>query len=191
MYDWRGMAEIVARKLVEKGQERILQRIFDGVTSDLTLDVSDYKESDEHKLLHLVWQKFPRNRSIVEGQKTIISSSTQTTVDSDMGRLNFQGNSSKSDAPWVGKKKEPLEPSNDDSASISDSVSSGCFYSIGQSRKIRYPDSKAPIRLSNRFKCLENAERSENSYKNSGIGDRKSSGSSREGWRRGSPKAFK
>ncbi len=39
------MAEIVARKLVENGQERILQRLFDGVTSDLTLDVSDYKET--------------------------------------------------------------------------------------------------------------------------------------------------
>ncbi len=73
------MAEIVARKLVENGQERILQRIFDGVTSDLTLDVSDYKESDEHKLLHLVWRKFPRKRSTAYGQKTDTSDFIQTT----------------------------------------------------------------------------------------------------------------
>ncbi|MCP3664181.1 MAG: hypothetical protein GY696_17100 [Gammaproteobacteria bacterium] len=79
MYDWHGMAEIVARKLVENGQERILQRIFDGVTSDLTLDVSDYKESDEHKLLHLVWRKFPRKRSTAYGQRTNTSDFIQTT----------------------------------------------------------------------------------------------------------------
>ncbi len=79
MYDWHEMAEIVARKLVEKGQERILQRIFDGVTSNLTLDVSDYKESDEHKLLHLVWRKFPRKRSPAYGQRTNTSDFIQTT----------------------------------------------------------------------------------------------------------------
>ncbi len=74
------MAEIVARKLVGNGQERILQRIYDGVTSDLTLDVSDYKESDEHKLLHLVWRKFPRKRSAY-GQKMNTSNSIQITTE--------------------------------------------------------------------------------------------------------------
>ncbi len=77
MYDWSEMAEIVARKLVENGQGRILQRIFHGATSIVILDVSDYKESDEHKLLYLVWRKFPRNRRATDGQKTNISNSTQ------------------------------------------------------------------------------------------------------------------
>ncbi len=79
MYDWEEMASVVGRKLVEKGQTRILQRIYDGVTSDLLLDTWDYKESDNHQLLHLVWRKFPRNRRPpMDGQKTIISHSTQT-----------------------------------------------------------------------------------------------------------------
>ncbi len=73
------MAEIVGRKLVENGQERILHRIFDGVTSDFVLDVADSKQSQEHQLIHLVWRKFPRNRRPpMDGQKTIISHSTQT-----------------------------------------------------------------------------------------------------------------
>ncbi len=78
MHDWMEMAEIVGRKLVENGQERILQRIFDGVNSNLVLDTSDFKESDSHKLLHLVWRKYPRNRPPTEGQKMIISHSTLT-----------------------------------------------------------------------------------------------------------------
>ncbi len=78
MIDWKEMAELVGRKLVENGQERILQRIFDGVTSDLILDVSDYKESQEHRLLHLVWRKFPRNRRTTDEQKTNVPNSTQT-----------------------------------------------------------------------------------------------------------------
>ncbi len=78
MYDWSEMAEIVARKLVENRQERILQRIFDDVTSNLILDVSDFKGSDEHKLLHLVWRKLPRNKRAIDGQKTNIPNSMQT-----------------------------------------------------------------------------------------------------------------
>ncbi len=79
MYDWADMANVAGRKLVENGQTRILQRIYDGVTSDLFLDTTDYKASDNHKLLHLVWRKFPRNRRPpTDGQKTIISHSTQT-----------------------------------------------------------------------------------------------------------------
>ncbi len=79
MYDWKEMAKIVGRKFVENGQERILQRIFEGLNSGFVLDISDFKESQEHKLLHLVWRKFPRNyRPPTDGQRTIISHSTQT-----------------------------------------------------------------------------------------------------------------
>ncbi len=48
MYDWMEMAEIVGRKFVESCQDSILQRIFDGANSNLVLDVSDFKESDNH-----------------------------------------------------------------------------------------------------------------------------------------------
>ncbi len=75
------MAEVIGRKFVENGQQRILQRIFDGVNSDFVLDTSDFKESDQHKLLHLVWRKFPRNKCPTEGLKTTISDSTQTAVE--------------------------------------------------------------------------------------------------------------
>ncbi len=88
------MAEVVGRKLVENDQERILQRIFDGVNSNFVLDISDFKESHEHKLLHLVWRKFPRNyRPPTDGQKTIISNSTQTDVESRAGRHKISENS--------------------------------------------------------------------------------------------------
>ncbi len=53
------MAVVVGENLAENGQEKILQRIYDGVNSNLCLDVSDFKESDNHKLLHLVWRRFP------------------------------------------------------------------------------------------------------------------------------------
>ncbi len=66
------MAEDVGLKLVENDQKRILQQLFDSVTSNLYLDVPDFKESDNHKLLHLVWRKFTRNRCPTDGQKTII-----------------------------------------------------------------------------------------------------------------------
>ncbi len=54
MYDWAEMSAVVGRNLVGNGKERILQRISDGVTSLLYLGVVDFKESDNHKLLHLV-----------------------------------------------------------------------------------------------------------------------------------------
>ncbi len=81
MHDWMEMAESIGRKFVENGQERILQRIFDGVNSDFFLDTSDFKESDQHKLLHLVWRKFTRNKCPTEGLKTTTSDSTQTAVE--------------------------------------------------------------------------------------------------------------
>ncbi|MCP3661424.1 MAG: hypothetical protein GY696_02845, partial [Gammaproteobacteria bacterium] len=89
MHDWKEMAEFVGKQLVENGQEKILHRIFDGLTSNFVLDVADFKESQEHQLIHLVWRRFPRNRSAVEGlmttcptQTEILSSpvSTQTEI---------------------------------------------------------------------------------------------------------------
>ncbi len=50
MHDWKEMAEIVGRKLVENGQEGILHRLFDGLTSNFVLDVADSKQSQE--LIH-------------------------------------------------------------------------------------------------------------------------------------------
>ncbi len=85
MHGWMEMAVVVGRKLAVNGQERLLQRIFDGVTSNLFLDVSDFKESDDHTLLRLVWRKFPRNRLSTEGQKMTISHSTQTNESSRQG----------------------------------------------------------------------------------------------------------
>ncbi len=99
MYDWAEMAAVVGRKLVENGQTRILQRIYEGVTSDLLLDTWDYKESDNHQLLHLVWRKFPRNRRPpMDGKKTIISHSTQTEEVSGIGLNKTSKNSIISDA---------------------------------------------------------------------------------------------
>ncbi len=54
MYDWMEMAAVVGGKLVENGQVRILKRKYDGMTPDLDFDVSDFMESDNHKLLHLM-----------------------------------------------------------------------------------------------------------------------------------------
>ncbi len=85
MYAWAEMATAVGRKSVENGQTRILQRICDGVTSDFFLDIVDYKESDHHKLLHLVWRKFPRNQHSTEGQRTTATLSTQTEEASSAG----------------------------------------------------------------------------------------------------------
>ncbi|MCP3663656.1 MAG: hypothetical protein GY696_14405 [Gammaproteobacteria bacterium] len=201
MYDWHEMAAIVARKLVENGQERILQRIFDGVTSGLTLDVSDYKESDEHKLLHLVWRKFPRKRSPANGQKTNtsnfiqtsemtnISSPVLTAVDPNVRLLTTPANSTNPHViSWPAAEKGPLHQSeldySDDSGSFKGSRPKG------QCRKIRYPESRAtPLKLSNRFDCLENAECPEHSHSfrtNSGSSDRKPIGSSRRDRHRGS-----
>ncbi len=78
MGDWMEMAKVVGRKLVENGQERILQRLFDGVIFNFFLDSFDFKESHHHQLLHLVWRRFPRNGCPTGGQKTTISDSTQT-----------------------------------------------------------------------------------------------------------------
>ncbi len=77
MYNWMEMAAVVGKKFVENGQERILKRIHEGVTSNFFLDTSDFKESNEHLLLHLVWRKFPRNRCPTKGPRSS-SHATQT-----------------------------------------------------------------------------------------------------------------
>ncbi len=71
MHDWEEMASVVGRKLVENGQTRILQRIYDGITSNWVLDVADDKGSMNHLLIHLVWRKFPRNRHPTEDRSTV------------------------------------------------------------------------------------------------------------------------
>ncbi len=75
MCDWEEMSSVVGRKLVENGQTRILQRIYDGVTSNWVLDDADDKGSINHQLIHLVRRKFPRNRHPTEDRPTV---STQT-----------------------------------------------------------------------------------------------------------------
>ncbi len=62
----------------------------------------------------------------------------------------------------------------------------------GQCRKIRYPENQpTPLKLSNRFDGLVNAESPENFHNNSGSSDRKSTGSSRKGHYRGSSNTLK
>ncbi len=78
MFDWEKMASVVARRLVEDGQTRILQRIYEGVTSNWDLDVADDKSSKDHSLIHLVWRKFPRNRHPSEERRsTAVSTQTE------------------------------------------------------------------------------------------------------------------
>ena len=60
------VAPAIGRYFVEIGEERILHRLHEAVTSGLTFDIGDYKESREHKLLHLVWRKEPRTNIPVD-----------------------------------------------------------------------------------------------------------------------------
>ncbi len=201
------MADIVARKLVENGQGRILQRLFDGVTSNLTLDVSDYKESDEHKLLHLVWRKYPRKRSPAYGQKLTtvnwdgtsnfaqttemnISSPIPTFVDPNV-RL-FPTPPVNSAQPNVicppAVEKGPSQKGELDNLDDSGPFISSC----PKGRKNWYSKSQTtPLKLFNRFDCLENEDRPENSHTNFGSSDLRSIDSSRKSRHRGSSGALK
>ncbi len=85
MYEWEEKASIVARKLVENGQTRILQRIYDGVTSNWVLDVADDKGSMDHQLIHLVWRKFPRNRHPTEDRHSTVSTQTEEASSATLG----------------------------------------------------------------------------------------------------------
>ncbi len=189
------MAEIVGRILVENGQERILHRIYDGVTSNLILDVADSKQSQEHQLIHLVWRRFPRNRTVMEGPKTTCPISTQTEVDFNMGLYKISKNSitsvtncSSTAGKDLSDQREFIDT--DNSASSSDSGSPECYNSTGQSKKRRDPEKIDQIQLSNRFDCLENEECPEIPNKFSSK-DRDSTVTVRRGRRRGPPKTFK
>ncbi len=123
MYDWSEMAVLVGKKLAENGQERILQTIYDGVSSNLVLDVSDLKESDNHKLLHLVWRKFLRNRHATKGQRAIKSMSTQTKEVLNVGltrilRKSLASDATSSSVTDLGRLFDVDEPASD-SASVS------------------------------------------------------------------------
>jgi len=58
---WTSVGGDIGRGLAEIGQEWIFNRLHEAVSSGLTLDVADCKESMDHKLIHLVWRKVPRN----------------------------------------------------------------------------------------------------------------------------------
>ncbi len=139
MYDWAEMANEVGRKLVEKGQTRILQRIYDGVTSNWILDVADDKGSINHQLIHLIWRKFPRNQhSAEERRPTAVS--TQTEEESSNALLRLGVGTS---ADLTGLSKKNLEKNcysgsdmgrffeAENTSSLSDEGSSPDFYSSG------------------------------------------------------------
>jgi len=67
MADWMSVACDIGRYFVEIGEERILRRLHEGVTSGLTFDIGDFKESRDHKLLHLVWRTEPRGPDTPSG----------------------------------------------------------------------------------------------------------------------------
>ncbi len=189
------MAEIVGRKLVDNGQERILHRIYDGLTSDFILDVADSKQSQEHQLIHLVWRRIPRNRSAVQWPKTTCPGSTQTEADFNVDLYKISENSINSDTDCLtaaGKGPPDQRKFSDEvnSASSSDLGSQEFFSTSGQSKNRRYHEKKDPIQLSNRFDCLENKECPETSNKIS-MGDRELSVNVRGGRHRGSPKSVK
>ncbi len=170
------MAEVIARKLVENGQEKILQRIFDGVNSNFVLDSFDFKESHHHQLLHLVWRRFPRNGCPTGGQKTTISDSTQTDEGLRPGVLKISKNTFTSDKDcFSASNMEGLSDENDSApSSHSGSTSDGSLHSMdlaalegvffkspakGQSSKLKTEITKSQINLSNRFECLKDYPR--------------------------------
>jgi len=67
MADWMSVAHDIGRRFVEIGEERILNHLHGALMSGLTFDVGDYKDSRDHRLLHLVWRKEPRNLDIPAG----------------------------------------------------------------------------------------------------------------------------
>ncbi len=72
-----------SRQVLEKRNLGLKQQESSGPC----LDVSDFKESSNHKLLHLVWRKYPRNCNYPERMATKNSSFTQTEERSSVGLL--------------------------------------------------------------------------------------------------------
>ncbi len=178
------MAGAVCRKLVEKGQTRILERIYEGVTSNWVLDVADDKSSINHQLIHLVWCKFPRNQhSTEERRPATVSTQTEEGSSALLGLgtsagltrlpLNF--------GPRKILDQQPIEcysgsdlgnlfasesaPTSDTGwisdctltsmDSVAQERASYKFPAKGRTSKPRIFKSKTPTKLINRFKCLE------------------------------------
>ncbi len=183
-HDWEEMASVVARKLVEDGQTRILQRIYEGVTSDWDLDVADAKSSKDHSLIHLVWRKFPRNRHTTE-ERRLTAVFTQTeegsksldrqAIEEVCSKILDQQAIERYSGSDLGKLFEA-----ENNTSFSDAGSSSDFYSSGSAgrertsydyspedtsfipppkrrsgKKLLFIDKKFNPELFNRFNCLE------------------------------------
>ena len=70
---WMSVGGVIGQKLTEIGQERMFNHLHEAVLSGLTLDVADFKESMDHKLIHLVWRKVPRNTDSSAGNVAVNS----------------------------------------------------------------------------------------------------------------------
>ncbi len=170
------MASVVGRALVENGQTRILQRLYDGITSNWVLDVADDKGSINHQLIHLVWRKFPRNQHSTEERRPTVSTQTEEGSDASWGLGTSAGLTGLPRGTDLGHGL--YGP--DDSASIPGTGSSGQSYSTNESMaqektnfmfpakrrqgKPLNPEKKFQTHLSNRFDCLEEVSSDEKSY---------------------------
>ncbi len=162
---------------MENGQERILQRIYDGVSSNMVLDVSDFKESDNRKLLQLVWRTFPRNRDATERQRAIKSMSTQTEEVSNLGITRISGkpfapDASSSSVADLGTLFDIDQPASDSASDTSDGCCSltdsvirdeQSFVSPTKGRRVksRTLGKEFETQVLNRFDCLAVEEYSE------------------------------
>ncbi len=183
------------------------------LTSDLFLDVLDFKESDNYKLLHLVWRKFPRNRHSTEGQRTTATLSTQMeeasnaplVLASSADLISFSRKILSQDTDCYSDtdlKKDPLDLKNGPLDQRSSLIQ------MTQCRLLMLDLPNVPIphvspgksdiqRVKPRFSCqiVSNAWRTKNVQRtpisDSSIINCESIDSPREGWRRGSPKTFK
>ncbi len=181
---WEEMASILGRKLVEDGQTRILQRIYEGVTSNWVLDIADDKSSIDHHLIHLVWRKFPRNRHS-EGERRLTAATTQTekgpNATLDLGTsaglthlplhfgprkiwdqqsiVSYSGSDLGNLFGTESASTSDAGGTTDCSPSSMDSVTQeGAPYKFpakGRTSKPKIYESKSPTKLVNRFKCLE------------------------------------
>ncbi len=149
------MAEIVGRKLVENGQERILHRIYDGLTSNFVLDVADSKQSQEHQLIHLVWRRSPRNQKncATDGQKTTISDSTQTNELTTLDHSQFSEKPSTSNMNWIQTRDMRGTFDANNSALITDSFKTPAKWQSSKPRTLE--TTKYQTEISNRFDCLK------------------------------------
>ncbi len=183
MYDWQKMASVVARKLVENGQTRILKRIHEGVTSNWVLDVADDKSSINHQLIHLVWRKFPRNQhSTEERRPTTVSTQTDGQKDQDSSAVLGLGLDTSADLsrPVGNLFDSKINTSSSDAGSYSDCLSPGLaeseLFSFDnspqstsfiptskrRSSKPLFTENNFYPELSNRFGCLEEVSPPEN-----------------------------